>query len=209
MVYVSLSPSSGFAVLLRYGTSDFAEARVLPAWSILESSPLFKDWDWSPLIHSTLEDNGIPPPSNSPSALVRKSLPPMHPWAWKAPQVGTPDDASDRLQNSRGAYLCAHTVHFVELMLSPPSDQCIPVCSTQSSRRACTKGRLWSILQAPSRRQCLLEFLERPWPIFARSHYTPERTIFGGIHNRRLVPQRVLSQAPRLDPRPTVLGHIP
>ena len=88
-----------------YGNSDFTEARVLPAWSTLESSPLFKDWDWSPLIHSTLEANGIPPPSNSPSALVRKSLPPMHSWAWKVPHnepLGSSDGPSDQLPNSRG-----------------------------------------------------------------------------------------------------------
>ena len=89
--------------------SDFGEARLLPAWSILESSPLFKDWDWSPLIHNTLEVNGIIPPANSPSALIRKSLPPTHPWAWKAPHdepMGTPEGLSGQVPNDRGTYKC-------------------------------------------------------------------------------------------------------
>jgi hypothetical protein len=57
---------------LWYGTRD---GRLFP---ILKSTPLFKDWDWGPLIHSILEVNGIPPPSDGLSTLVRKSLSSTH-----------------------------------------------------------------------------------------------------------------------------------
>src|SRR5258706_8680809 len=91
------------------GISLFIKPQLLPVWSILESSPIYKAWDWSPLIHSTLEANGIPPPSNSLSALIRKSLPPTHPWAWKTPlkrTTGSPEGLSAKPAKGRRAHHC-------------------------------------------------------------------------------------------------------
>ena len=88
---------------------------------------MYKSWDWSPLIHSTLEANGIPPPSNSPSALVRKSLPPTHPWAWKMPlerSTGPPEGLSATPLKGRGAYHCTrprrHGLHVFSSQLPIP-----------------------------------------------------------------------------------------
>jgi hypothetical protein len=78
---------------------------------------MLKDWDWSPLVHSTLEINGIAPPSNSPSALVRKLLPRMHPWAWKASlnePRGTPKSHPAESPKGRGMHFCTgpHTPRY-------------------------------------------------------------------------------------------------
>ena len=109
------------------GISLFGGPQILPLWSILESSPIYKYWDWSPLIHSDLEANGIPPPSNSASALVRKSLPPTHPWVWKTPlkrSTGSSEGLSANPLQGRSAYHCTrprrHGLHVFSLQVPIP-----------------------------------------------------------------------------------------
>ena len=59
----------------------FGDTKILPLWSAIATSPVFTQWDWSPLIHAELERLGFPVPDESPAARVRQSLPSSHPWA--------------------------------------------------------------------------------------------------------------------------------
>ena len=120
----------------------FGGPQLLPVWSVLESSPMYKDWDWSPLIHTTLEANGIPTPSDSHSARLRKSLPPTHPWAIKTAHKRSAaliEGPASNPNKARGAYPCTRRCRSLHSLCS---NRLWAIRYTKTCRRACAKGRL-------------------------------------------------------------------